>query len=91
MGFILLFGKELLEASANSRFVNYASNIAAVLLFSLLKNVDFNSVWPGAVAAFVGSFVGASLSIKIGAKIIKPLFRAIVTLLILKISYDLFK
>lgn len=90
VGFILLFGKELLEASANSRFVNYSSNIAAVLIFALLKNIDFSSVWPGAVASFIGSYLGANLSIKKGAKIIKPLFRIIVTLLILKVGYDLF-
>ncbi|MCB0308910.1 MAG: TSUP family transporter [Bdellovibrionales bacterium] len=88
--FILLFGKELLQASANSRLINYASNIGALIVFVSLKNIDFYAVWPAAIASFIGSTTGASVSLKIGARLIKPIFMLIVSLLIVKIGFDLF-
>lgn len=89
--FILLFGKELLQASANSRLVNYLSNVGALMVFFALKNVAVELVWPAAIASFTGSFIGASVSLKAGARVIKPLFITVVSALIIKIGVDFFR
>lgn len=91
VAFLLLFGKKPIEASANSRVINYCSNLGAILLFASRGNIDFRAVYPAAIAAFAGSLLGASMSLKIGVRIIRPVFRLVVVALIVKIGYDLLR
>ncbi len=90
LSFILLFGRELLQASANSRFVNFCTNLGAILLFSSTGYVDFRLALPAGMAAVAGALTGATWSIKKGSKAIRPVFMGVVWLLILKLAYDLY-
>lgn len=88
MAFVILFGKELLFASANSRIVNFSTNLGALLLFTATGYVKFKYALPGAIASFIGGIAGASWALKKGSKAIRPVFIGVVWLLIAKLIWD---
>lgn len=73
IAFVSLFGLGIVRASANTKMLNFTSNIAALALFIPAGNV----VWSAAIAMglgqMLGGYVGAKTGIKYGAKFIKPL------------------
>ncbi|MFH1262889.1 MAG: TSUP family transporter [Pseudomonadota bacterium] len=88
MGFVLLIGQELLNASANSRYINFATTLGSFALFAGTGNVDFGLVLPAATASFAGALTGASISIRNGSRVIRPVFLTIVWALIAKLAWD---
>ena len=89
MGFVLLFGHRLLNASANSRIINLCTNVGALLWFGFSGHVELMMVLPASVASFIGGTVGARLSVKNGAKVIRPVLIVVILLMITKISLDM--
>lgn len=90
LAFMLLLRMTTREASANARIVNYASNVSAFVYF-LLQGKIF---WPVAVVAIAGSicgnWLGSGLVVKSADRVVIPVFRFVLLLLMLKCSYDLF-
>lgn len=78
------------EASANARIVNYASNLSAFVYFLVQGRI----FWPVAIVAIAGSicgnWLGSGLVIKSADKVVVPVFRFVLVLLMLKCGYDLF-
>jgi len=91
MAFVGLFGEELLRASANSRLINFATNLGALMLFASRGQVHFSYALPGAIAAFVGGLCGATWAIRKGSKAIRPVFIIAVWALMIKLVWDLWK
>lgn len=91
MGFVLLSGHELLRASANSRFINFATTIGSFCLFASTGHIDYQLVIPGGIASFVGGLAGASFSVKYGSRAIRPVFLGVVWMLLLKVAWDFFR
>ncbi|MGP1406898.1 sulfite exporter TauE/SafE family protein, partial [Selenomonas sp.] len=86
----LLVGFDFLGAAANARALNFASNLAAVLLFAYFGLVDFTYAVPMGAAMIVGAWCGARLAIKKGTSYVRPLFIAVTAVLIGKQLFDLF-
>lgn len=78
------------EASANARIVNYSSNVSALIYF-LIQGKIF---WPIAFVAIAGSicgnWIGSGMVLKSADKVVMPVFRLVLVLLMLKCGYDLF-
>jgi uncharacterized protein len=91
MGFVALFGHELLNASANSRFINLATTVGSFALFASTGNIDYRFVLPGAVASFAGGICGATFSVRHGSRAIRPVFLVVVWMLISKLAWDFFR
>jgi uncharacterized membrane protein YfcA len=89
IAFVLVFGDTLTRASGNAKAVNLASNLAALLLFSLRGAVLWRIAIPMAAANALGSFVGARFAMKGGDKFVRVVVLGVVTLLVLKMAYDL--
>lgn len=87
--FVLVFGDTLTRASGNAKVVNLASNLAALLLFSIKGAVLWHIAGPMAVANAAGAFVGARLAVKRGDKLVRFVVLCVVTALVLKMAYDL--
>jgi hypothetical protein len=88
--FIRFFGFDFLHASAASKVVNVATNLAAIGYFvpngfyiPLLAVVM-------AVANVLGSFVGTHLALRHGSGFVRRVFLAVVSALILKFAWDTF-
>lgn len=81
LGFALLCRLDLTTASGNTKFVAFCANLASASTFALSGAV----VWPAVVLATVfnvlGSYLGAGLAMKRGAKLIRPMFLLVLALL----------
>ncbi|SDE37434.1 hypothetical protein SAMN02799630_05287 [Paenibacillus sp. UNCCL117] len=86
----LLFGYDFVGASANAKVLNFASNIASLASFFLLKSVHIGYGLPMGLAMIAGALVGSQLAIRKGSTYVKPLFIVVTTLLIGKQLWDLF-
>lgn len=88
--FVVLLGFDFLRASAMSKAVNWASNIASLTLFI------FNGSWlpllaiSMAAANGIGGFFGAKTALVKGSKWVRTLFALVVTGLILRLAWQQF-
>ena len=89
VSFVLVFGDSLTRASGNAKVVNLASNIAALLLFSIKGAVLWRVAAPMAAGNALGAFVGARLAVKRGDRFVRLVVLGVVTVLVLKMAYDL--
>ena len=91
IAFVLVFGDTLTRASGNAKVVNLASNLAALLLFSVKGAVLWRIALPMAAANATGAFVGARLAVKRGDRFVRVIVLLVVTLLVVKMAYDLLR
>jgi uncharacterized membrane protein YfcA len=87
--FVLVFGDTLTRASGNAKVVNLASNLAALALFTYRGTVLWRIALPMAAANALGAFVGARLAVKRGDRFVRVVVLGVVTVLVLKMAYDL--
>jgi len=80
---------DFVTANANTKVVNLASNIAAVVTFIVKGKVIFAIGIPAALAGIAGNLLGAKLVIKRGGSVIRPVFIFTLILLFGKVLYDL--
>jgi uncharacterized membrane protein YfcA len=87
--FTLALKYDLVTANANTKVVNLASNVAAVVTFIVHGKVLYAIGIPAAAAGIAGNLFGAKLVIKRGGAVIRPVFIFTLILLFAKILYDL--
>ena len=80
---------DLLKASGNTKAANSASNLASLITFALAGKVMWSVGIPAAVCGIAGNYVGSGLALKKGAKIIRPMFFVVLTLLLLRLVTDM--
>ena len=86
----LIMGYGFLGAAANARTANFASNLAAVLVFTGFGLVNFAYAIPMGLGMILGAFCGAKMAISKGAAYVRPLFIAMTVILIGKQLIELF-
>lgn len=89
VGFSTLLGHGLTHASADAKVVNFASNLAAVVLFALKGLVLWKVALPMAAAQFLGGSLGAHLAVKGGDTLVRRVVLGVVVALVLKLARDL--
>ena len=87
----LMMGYGFLGAAANARAANFASNIAAAIIFSALGLVNFSYAIPMGLGMILGAACGAKMAITKGAAYVRPLFIGMTVILIGKQILELFK
>jgi len=87
---VRVLGYDFLHASASAKLLNTATNLAALLLFSLKGHVWWHFALAMAVANVAGSLAGTHLALRHGAGFVRGVFIAVVASLILKTGYDAF-
>jgi len=80
-------GYTLTKASAYTKVFNLKSNVIATACFAFGDNIDYRIALVMAVGQLIGGKVGATLAIKKGALLIRPLFIFIVSLTIISLIY----
>lgn len=88
--FVRLLGYDFLSASAAAKFINTATNVAALLLFVAKGHIWWHLVLAMALANVVGSLLGTRMALKHGTGFVRAFFIAVVSALILKTGYDAF-
>jgi uncharacterized membrane protein YfcA len=89
IAFVGLLRSSLPSATADAKVVNFASNLATVILLGLKAKVLWAIALPMALGQFAGGMVGASLAIKGGARIIRGVVLGVVLGLVAKLTFDL--
>ncbi|KRG84722.1 membrane protein [Stenotrophomonas daejeonensis] len=88
--FVRFFGLDFLRASAASKVVNLATNVAALAFFVPSGNVLLVFAVPMAVANIAGSVAGTRMALRGGTPLIRRLFLALVVVLIARMGWDTF-
>lgn len=88
MALVLLLGCSLVRATAQTKVMNFTSNIVALGLFLLAGQVHLLEGLLMGVAQFIGAKIGARLVLLKGAKFIRPVFILIVLLITAKLLYQ---
>ena len=88
LAFVTLAGYGVLKATAHTKLLNFASNIGGFVVFAAVGVIDWKIGLMMGVAQFIGARVGASLAIRIGAKLIKPLLVVVCLALAAKLLAD---
>ncbi len=89
--FIRYFAFDFLQASASAKFVNIATNIAALIFFVPTGNVLYELAIPMAIFNMLGAYTGTRVAMERGTPFIRGLFLFLLAILILKLAYDMVK
>lgn len=73
IAFIALMGFNLLKATAHTKALNFTSNIASLAFFIMGGQMVWIVGLVMAMGQMIGGFIGSHMSMKHGAKIIRPL------------------
>lgn len=84
----LLIGFDFLKAAGNAKFLNFGSNIAGLLMFMFLGQVNYTYGLIMGVAQLAGAICGSRFAIKKGSSFVRVLFIAVTCLLLVKNIYD---
>lgn len=76
-----LFRLDLVAAAGVARFMNFISNLTALLTFAVFGNIDYPIGLSMGVLLMLGAFVGAHSAIRYGAPFIRPVFLVVVLLM----------
>jgi hypothetical protein len=90
MAFISLLGFDFLNASANAKMVNLATNFGSICLFAIKGKVLWHIALPMAVCNGLGGFFGAKLAINRGNTFIRIFFLIVVLATLTRFAYDVF-
>lgn len=85
----LMIGFDFIKAAGNAKFLNFGSNIAALLMFMYLGQVNYAYGLPMAIAGIIGAICGSKFAIKRGSGYVRALFITVTLLLLAKNVYDL--
>lgn len=88
MAFTGLCRFDLLTASGNTKVCNSASNLASMVTFAFSGKVMWTVGLPAALCGIAGNYVGSSLALKKGARLIRPMFFVVLTLLVCRLLWD---
>lgn len=88
--FVRTLGYDFLNASAAAKLVNTATNLAALVLFTLKGHVWWHFAVAMALANVAGSVIGTRLALRHGAGFVRGVFILVVSALILKTGWDAF-
>jgi uncharacterized membrane protein YfcA len=87
---VRVLGYDFLSASASAKFINTATNVAALVLFVAKGHIWWHFVLAMALANVVGSLLGTRLALKHGTAFVRVVFIGVVSALILKTGWDAF-
>ena len=76
-----LFQLDLVAAAGVARFMNFISNLTALLTFMVLGNIDYAVGLTMGITLMLGAFVGAHSAIRYGAPFIRPVFLLVVLIM----------
>jgi len=88
LAFVTLAGYGVLKATAHTKLLNFATNIGAFSVFAAAGVIYWKLGLIMGVAQFLGARLGATLAMRIGAGLIKPLLVIVCLALAVKLLGD---
>ncbi len=90
LAFVILLGYDFLQASANAKMVNLATNFGSICLFIIKGKIIWMIAIPMAICNAIGGFIGAKLAINKGNTFIRIFFLIVVVGTLIRFAYDVF-
>ncbi len=81
-----LLGYNFLEASAKAKLANWATNLAALVVFVPQGAVLWELALPMAAANIAGGYLGARVAVARGSRFVRIFFLVVVTALVLRLA-----
>lgn len=88
MGYVALLGYNLRRATAHTKLLNFTSNLAALIFFTMGGHVVWMFAASMAVGQLIGAWLGSHLVLKHGAVVVKPILVVSSILISLKLIRD---
>ena len=88
LAFMLGLGFNLARATANTKALNWSSNVASLVVFLFAPKVWFTAGLIMGAGQMLGARAGSHMVITRGTKFIRPIFLTMVVLITLKMIYD---
>jgi len=88
LAFVSLLGYGVLKATAHTKLLNFGSNIGSFVVFVIAGAVVWKVGLLMGVTQFLGARLGASLAMRVGAKLIKPLLVLACVALAIRLMLD---
>ncbi|AWA30278.1 hypothetical protein HYN48_09385 [Flavobacterium magnum] len=88
VAFIALLGFDFLQASANAKMVNLATNFGSICLFISKGKVIWAIALPMALCNAAGGFIGAKVAIARGNAFIRVFFLVVIVGTLARFAYD---
>lgn len=86
--FTLLLGLNTVQASGTAKLVNLASNMAALVTYTMAGQVMYRLGIPAAACAIAGNLLGAGMTIRRGTGFIRKMLLVVLALLLAKMLWD---
>lgn len=90
LAFMLGLGFNLARATANTKALNWASNVASLILFLLAQKVWFTAGLIMGAGQMLGARAGSHMVVTRGTRFIRPVFLTMVLPITLRMIYDNF-
>ena len=87
MAYMLFLGLNMPRATANAKALNWASNIASLLMYLISGKILFAAGLFMGVGQWIGARAGSEMVLKRGTSFIRPIFLTMVLLITLKLVY----
>ncbi len=87
---IKIFKLDFSSASGNTKILNLSSNFASLIVFAYFGKLNWTYGILIALVMTVGAIIGSRLAIYKGNKFIKPMFLIVTSVLIIKMSFEIF-
>jgi uncharacterized membrane protein YfcA len=88
LAYMLGLGFSMTKATANTKALNCASNLASLILFLAAGRVWFTAGITMGIGQWLGARLGSKMVVTRGTKFIRPIFLSVVLLLTLKTIWD---
>jgi uncharacterized membrane protein YfcA len=88
VGFVLVLGHTLTRATAEAKVVNFASNLAALGVFTWQGTVLWSVALPMAAAQLVGGLAGSQVALRGGDRLVRRVLLGVVAALVAKLAWD---
>jgi hypothetical protein len=88
-GLVFWQGMSFLEASANAKFINFATNVAAIIVFALAGQIYWALGGLMAIFNIVGGQLGARFAIARGGDFVRKVLLLVVALLLVRLGLQI--
>jgi uncharacterized membrane protein YfcA len=88
LAFVALAGFGVLKATAHTKLLNFASNLGGFAAFAVAGAIHWKVGLVMGLAQFAGARLGASLAMRVGARLIRPLLVVVCLALAAKLLSD---
>ncbi|MFD2163504.1 sulfite exporter TauE/SafE family protein [Paradesertivirga mongoliensis] len=88
--FVAVLGNDFIHSSAHAKYVNAATNLAAIIYFARTGHILYEYAIPMALFNLCGSYLGTKLALLKGNRFIRIFFLLVVFGTILRFAYDIF-